>query len=145
MVSSDQKNYLTYTSSSGCQTFTFKFWIVCFYSAPFISHPTRFAPLYRCTQISADLLWSQANLCFSLPFLSLFSFSSKFGLNIKSGQAKSSWDRSNLVMTGQVKFGLVKSDRSSQKNFGPKIFGPDIFVNLIFFLTQDCFLTQKIC
>ena len=24
-------------------------------------------------------------------------------------------------MTGQVKFGLVKSDRSSQKNFGPKI------------------------
>ena len=125
MVSSDQKNYLTYTSSSGCQTFTFKFWIVCFYSAPFISHPTRFAPLYRCTQISADLLWSQANLCFSLPFLSLFSFSSKFGLNIKSGQAKSSWDRSNQVMTGQVKFGLVKSDMSTifctQNLFGSKI------------------------
>ena len=25
-------------------------------------------------------------------------------------------------MTGQVKFGLVKSDRSSQQFFGPKIF-----------------------
>ena len=44
------------------------------------------------------------------------------GSNIKSGQVKSSWDRSNQVMTGQVKFGLVKSDRSSQKIFGHKIF-----------------------
>ena len=39
--------------------------------------------------------------------------SRKFGLNIKSGQVKSRWDRSNQVLTGQVKFGLVKTDRST--------------------------------
>ena len=42
-----------------------------------------------------------------------------------SGQVKSSWDRSNQVLTGQVKFGLVKSDRSTifctQNLFGPKM------------------------
>ena len=51
--------------------------------------------------------------------------SSKFGSNIKSGQVRSCWDRSNQVLTGQVKLGLVKSDRSTiictQNLFGPKM------------------------
>ena len=34
---------------------------------------------------------------------------------------KSSWHKSNKVMTGQAKFELVKSDRSSQNMFGPKM------------------------
>ena len=38
------------------------------------------------------------------------------------------------VMTGQVKFKLFKSDRSSQKDFGPKIF-----------LAQTFFLNQHFC
>ena len=51
--------------------------------------------------------------------------SSKFGSNIKSGQVNSSWDGSKQVMTGQVKSGLVKSDRSTifciQNLFVPKM------------------------
>ena len=35
-------------------------------------------------------------------------------------------------MTGQVKFGLVKSDRSSEKCFGPKIFWAQTFFDPTF-------------
>ena len=38
-------------------------------------------------------------------------------------------------MTGQVKFGLVKSDRSSQKNFGPKNFLAQTFFDPTFLYT----------
>ena len=50
--------------------------------------------------------------CFYLKTLGLKNIC--FGF-FYSGQVKSSWDISNQVMTGQVKFGLVKSDRSSQR------------------------------
>ena len=52
--------------------------------------------------------------------------SSKFGSNIKSGQVKSSWDRSN-----QVKFGLVKSDRSTI-SFTQNLFGPKMHLRMQF-------------
>ena len=51
-------------------------------------------------------------------------------------------------MTGQVKFGLVKSDRSSQKKFGYKsfwaqFFDPTFLKTQYFFLTQHCFFDLK--
>ena len=68
--------------------------------------------------------------------------SSKFRSNIESGQTKSSWDKSNQIMTGQVKFKLVKTDRSSQKIlWAQNLFGPKMHLRMEFDsgVGQTCF------